>query len=160
MPVCVLPIASCQSEAFCLFQYILMNLSLDGIHRDESSFSEWFQDCTLWVSEAFEVRESHFLELLPNYSSLRKSLRQLVLLDRSLYSVGGLWKSQNKDPHYPTDGTGGREDVLTSWEHHLIHFLVKVTSLFNIFLQLKEKKKWLIFFLYINFLVIFQYFSP
>lgn len=39
VPVSVLPIASCQREAFCLFQYISMNLSLEGIHRDETESS-------------------------------------------------------------------------------------------------------------------------
>lgn len=39
VPVCVLPTASCQREAFCLFQYITMNLSLGGIGGDETESS-------------------------------------------------------------------------------------------------------------------------
>lgn len=127
MPVCVLPIASCQSEAFCLFQYISDNLSLDGIQFDESGFlngSRIVHIMSLLRYWCFEVRDSHFLVPLPNYTTfhMQVSLDGLLHQTEAFIQLGGLSLRLNNDPrvHWV-----GREDSLTSWESHFISFLSK-----------------------------------
>lgn len=137
LPVCVLPIASCQREAFCLFQYISMNLSLDGIHRDETQSSFLNGSRTVHIMSLWGINVPRCESPISwrcsqiTVPSARRSPRQLVLSDRSLYSEESLSLSQNKDPRYPAEATGGWEDALTSWEHHLIYFLVKVSLSFS-----------------------------
>lgn len=94
------------------------------------------------------VWESHFLELLPNYSSLQKAHRQLVLLDRSLYSKE---EKSEPPPHSPTEGTGGWGACFEKFQSIISStFLSKwaIPSLFNMFLQLRggEKEEGLWFF--------------
>lgn len=71
---------------------------------------------SLWGINVFEVGESHFQELLPNYSSAPHEGFIGGSLEKTdaFYSAGGLLLRQNKDPRYPTEATYGGEGVLTS----------------------------------------------
>lgn len=87
MPVRVVPVASCQREAFCLFQYILLDLSLDGIHLDQSRFLNGSRTAQ-WVSEVFEAQTVPFLGLFPNYTSLSQ-VSPVTLFTRQKLLFGG-----------------------------------------------------------------------
>lgn len=140
------PLPLAKERPFCLFQNISMNLSLDGIHRDEteSSFlngSRTMHIRSLWGINVLRCKSPISWNcsqiIVP---SACRSPRQLTLLDRSLYSKESLPLSQNKDARYPTEATGGRFDKLRASSHLLS--CQSVPSLFyhNVFLQLREKK--------------------
>lgn len=142
MPVCVLPIASCQSEAFCLFQYISDNLSLDGIQFDESGFlngSRTVHIMSLLRYWCFEVQDSHFLVPLPNYSTFHMQV-SLATLDRSLYSVGGFIAETEQRPSYPLSWKGGQFDKLRK-SFHFLSVKVPLSFSFATLSNLPERKR-------------------
>lgn len=91
-----------------------MNLSLDGIHRDESGFLNGSR--TAHCESLKRLRsKSPFFSGAASKLSFPPQVSQVTLFTRQklFYSEGGLQKSQNKEPHHPTEETGGGKDV---WE--------------------------------------------
>lgn len=86
-----------------------MNLSLDGIHRDESGFLNGSRTAHC---ESLKC-ESPFFSGAASKLSFPPQVSQVTLFTRQklFYSRGGLRKSQNKEPHRPTEETGGGKDV-------------------------------------------------
>lgn len=146
MPVCVLPIASCQSEAFCLFQYISDNLSLDGIQFDESGFlngSRIVHIMSLLRHWCFEVQDSHFLVPLPNYTTFHMQVSLGGLLHQTEAFIqlgGGVIAETEQRPSYPLSWRGGQFDKLRK-SFHFLSVKVPLSFSFATLSYLPERKR-------------------
>lgn len=148
MPVRVVPIASCQREAFCLFQYILLDLSLDGIRLDESRFLNGSRTAHCESLKRLRHKRSLFLGLFPNYTSL--SLVSPVTLftrQKLLFGwcgrVSGRLRTKSLAIPLRRQVEGRTFFEMESFQHFLVNMNIAFHFFLNILLKLKKCRQFI-----------------